>query len=106
MKASNALNRIGKKLRNIAFIPQKNLHNICQFMRMMRRFCEMNGDLPDIESFRYVFPCDFARKSNEVDIYGTGGMVLQDMKDLLAHLPGIKRLELIDLQLDGQDGKD
>jgi hypothetical protein len=59
----------------------------------------------DIESFTYVFPCDFARKSNEVDIYGTGGMILQDMKDLLYLLPGIKRLELIDLELDGNDGE-
>ena len=46
-----------------------------------------------------MFPCDFARKNNEVDIYGTGGMILQDMKNLLAFLPGLKRLALIDLEL-------
>ncbi len=46
--------------------PQRNLHNICQFQRIMTRYCQMNGPLPDIESFCYVFPCDFARKSNEV----------------------------------------
>ena len=51
-----------------------------------------------------MFPCDFARKNNEVDIYGTGGMILQDMKNLLAFLPGLKRLALIDLELDGFDG--
>ncbi len=32
-------------------------------------------------------------------------MILQDMKDLLLFLPGLKRLELIDLELDGHDGK-
>ena len=58
----------------------------------------------DIKSFSYTFPCDFARKHNEVDIYGTGGMILQDMKNLLAYLPGLKRLELCDLELDGFDG--
>ena len=31
-------------------------------------------------------------------------MILQDMKNLLAFLPGLKRLELIDLELDGFDG--
>ena len=72
-------------------------------------FCEQDiyfGVLysTDIESFTYVFPCDFARKNNEVDIYGTGGMILQGMKDLLAFLPGLKRLALIDLELDGFDG--
>ena len=73
-------------------------------MRMLTKFAENHGGLPDIESFTYVFPCDFARQSNEVDIYGTGGMILQDMKDLLLWLPGIKRLELVDLELDGNDG--
>ena len=34
------------------------------------------------------------RRQDEVDIYGTGGMILQDMKDLLVFLPGLKRLEL------------
>ena len=52
-----------------------------------------------------MFPCDFARQNNEVDIYGTGGMILQDMKNLLSFLPGLKRLELVDLELDGTDGK-
>ena len=51
-----------------------------------------------------MFPCDFARKNNEIDIYGTGGMILQYMKNLLAFLPGLKRLELVDLELDGIDG--
>ena len=32
-------------------------------------------------------------------------MILQDMKNLLAFLPGLKRLELVDLELDGFDGK-
>ena len=93
VKASNALNKLAFKLRRISFLPQKNLHNICQFQRMMKKFCEVYGNLPDIQNFSYVFPCDFARKNNEVDIYGTGGMILQDMKDLLGHLPGIRYVQ-------------
>jgi hypothetical protein len=45
------------------------------------------------------------RKHNEIDIYGTGGMILQNMKNLLECLPGLERLELVDLQLVGNDGK-
>ena len=60
--------------------------------------------IAEIESFTYVFPCDFAHKNNEIDIYGTGGTILQDMKNLLVFLPGLKRLELVDLELDGFDG--
>jgi F-box protein 39 len=59
--------------------------------------------LPNIEAFTYVFPCDFARQSNEVDIYGTGGEILQGLKNLLVRLPGLKRVELFDLQLEPVD---
>ncbi len=45
------------------------------------------------------------RKSNEVDIYGTGGTILADMKGLLLNLTGLKRLELIDLELEELDGR-
>ena len=53
-----------------------------------------------------MFPCEFARNSNEGDLDGTRGRwnILQDLKDLLAFLPGLKRLELVDLELDGFDG--
>jgi len=60
--------------------------------------------LPNIQSFTYIFPCDFARKSNEVDIYGTGGSILEEMKKLLMNLTRLKRLELIDLELENIDG--
>jgi hypothetical protein len=69
------------------------------------RWCTVNRKkLPNIKCFVYVFPCDFAKKRNEVEIYGTGGMILQNMKNLLQCLPGLERLELVDLQLDGMDG--
>ena len=54
VRASNALNRIARKLRQIHFLPGTNLHNICQFQRMMAKFCEHNGALPDIEYFGWV----------------------------------------------------
>ena len=69
------------------------------------RWCVVNRKkLPNIKCFTYVFPCDFAKKNNEVEIFGTGGMILQNMKNLLYNLPGLETLELVDLQLDGHDG--
>ena len=32
-------------------------------------------------------------------------MILQNMKNLLHCLPGLERLELVDLQLNGEDGE-
>ena len=75
------------------------------FIFILPRWCTVNRKkLPNIKCFVYVFPCDFAKKRNEVEIYGTGGMILQNMKNLLQCLPGLERLELVDLQLDGTDG--
>jgi len=66
VRASNFLNKFAPKLRRISFKPRKNLHNICQFQRIMTKYCDFYGPLPDIECFSYTFPCDFARKNNEV----------------------------------------
>ena len=103
-KASEALHELSYKIKRIAFLPEKNLHNICSFQELMTKFCNHYGDLYNIQAFCYVFPCDFARKHNEVDIYGTGGTILQGMKSLLMKLPGLKKVELVDLQLDVVDG--
>jgi len=106
MRVSKALNAIGEKLKCLSFLPHENLHNIVTFQEVVCRWCTINKKkLPNIKCFVYVFPCDFAKKRNEVAIFGTGGMILQNMKDLLHCLPGLERLELVDLQLDGLDGE-
>jgi len=106
MRVSKALNAIGEKLQCLSFLPTENLHNIVTFQNCITRFCFVNHKkLPNIKCFTYKFPCDFARRHDEVQIYGTGGMILQNMKDLLQCLPGLQRLELIDLQLVGTDAE-
>ena len=122
MRVSNALNAIGEKLKYLSFLPHENLHNIVTFQEVicrslarisyltlsliLLRWCSVNRKkLPNIKCFTYVFPCDFAKKNNEVEIFGTGGMILQNMKNLLYNLPGLEKLELVDLQLDGNDGE-
>merc|ERR1712012_768417 len=106
MRVSKALNAIGEKLQCLSFLPTENLHNIVTFQNCITRFCYVNHKkLPNIRCFTYKFPCDFARRHDEVEIFGTGGMILQNMKDLLQCLPGLERLELIDLQLTGTDAE-
>lgn len=99
MRVSKALHAIGEKLQYLSFLPMENLHNIVTFQTCITRWCSvMSRKLPNIKCFTYVFPCDFARKKNEVEnlmiylalvlylqvlIYGTGGMILQNMKELL-----------------------
>lgn len=105
-RASNTINKLIPLAKRLLFLPKNNLPVCCGFQTMLIRWCGYYGELDKIQSFTYVFPCDFARKSNEVDIYGTGGTILADMKGLLMSLPGLKRLELIDLELEELDGSD
>lgn len=106
MRVGYAINKIGDKIKSLSFVPEENLHNIVEFQRVMIRNCDFNRrKLGNVKSFTYVFPCDFARKHDEVEIYGTGGMILQNMKQLLEYLPGLERLELVDLQLEGADAE-
>ena len=104
-RASEALHELARKIKRIAFLPERNLHNICSFQEIMTKYCNFYGDLTNIAAFCYVFPCDFASRHDTVDIYGTGGSILQGMKGLLMKLPGLKKVELVDLQLDIVDGK-
>ena len=78
---------------------------ISRFFNTYFRFSEYYGNLANIHAYTYVFPCDFAARNNEIDIYGTGGAILEGMKHLMHKLPGLRRVELIDLQLDSLDGK-
>ena len=67
------------------FLPKNNLPVCCGFQTMLIRWCGYYGELDKIQSFTYVFPCDFARKSNEVDIYGTGGTMTGNDKLIIGH---------------------
>ena len=69
------------------------------------RYCQYYGNLTNVKTYNYVFPCNFADKNNEVDLYGTGGSVLQRQKEMLEKFTGLRRVELVDLQLDHVDGK-
>ena len=80
------------------------MHLISRFFNTYFRFSEYYGNLANIHAYTYVFPCDFAARNNEIDIYGTGGAILEGMKHLMHKLPGLRRVELIDLQLDSVDG--
>ncbi len=70
----------------------------------MIRWCKLYGQLSNIESFTYDFPCNFGEKNNEIDIRGTGGALLEDLKRVLANLIGLKQFELKNFELDVIDG--
>ena len=71
----------------------------------MIRWCKLYGELANIKTFTYVFPCNFWSPHNGEEICGTGGSLLEDLKNVLLNLTGLEQFELKDLQLDDLDGK-
>ena len=71
----------------------------------MIRWCKLYGELANIKTFTYVFPCNFWSPHNGEEICGTGGSLLEDLKNVLLNLTGLEQFELKDLQLDDIDGK-
>ena len=71
---------------------------------MMIRWCKLYGELANIKTFTYVFPCNFWSPHNGEEICGTGGSLLEDLKNVLLNLTGLEQFELKDLQLDDIDG--
>ena len=87
------------------------------------RHCLWNDfvTFPNIRAFTYTFPCNFSKRGDKLEIYGTGGTMLQNTKNLLRvltcwcnktfdvflsqWLPGLHYLELTDLQLEAFDGE-
>ena len=50
-----------------------------------RRHCLWNDfvTFPNIRAFTYTFPCNFAKRGDKLEIYGTGGTMLQSTRTLL-----------------------
>lgn len=49
------------------------------------RHCLWNDfvTFPNIRAFTYTFPCNFSKRGDKLEIYGTGGTMLQNTKNLL-----------------------
>ena len=104
--ASKSLERLMPRCNHLHFLPKSNLHVIGGFQSMMNRWFENDlGNFDSIRSFTFDFPCNFADRKDKVEIFGFGGNVLKEMKQMFKHLRGLTYLELINLELDRCDGK-
>ena len=106
-QASRSLERLLPKCSHLHFLPKSNLHVVGGFQSLMIRWIENEfGNFENVESFSFDFPCNFAERKDEVDIFGFGGNVLKELKVLLKQLRGLRYLELANLELDRCDGLD
>ncbi len=77
-QATDAIENLIPKARHLRFEPKSNLHVMARFQKLLTHWCDEYDVLLDhIESFSFDFPCNFATRKDEVDIYGFGGTILQ-----------------------------
>ena len=88
----------GHLVQSLTIQPKSNLHNSAHFQKSFVRWtCLLSGLLnasrhclwndfvtfPNIRAFTYTFPCNFAKRGDKLEIYGTGGTMLQSTRNLL-----------------------
>ena len=109
------LNRMGKNIRHLIFAPMYNMnsaHKLFQFMNLLSAYAQQYN-LSQIQSLKFTFSCSgqSTLSSGEASnnsttpssVYGTGGEMISSLKKLMSLLPGLTKLELINLLLDGPE---
>lgn len=116
MRTQQCLTRIGRNLKGLNFKPLHNFNNMYQFMAVLifniRQSRRPNHDTmytdvgKFITSFKYIFPCNMStKKTDDVQLIGTGGQLLKTLKELLYELNNLRFLKLVDLMLERYDAK-
>ena len=86
-QAIDAIESLIPKARHLRFEPKSNFHVMARFQNLLSHWCEENDVILDqIESFGFSYPCNFATRKDEVDIYGFGGTILQVPISTTSHL--------------------
>ena len=101
----------GHLVQSLTIQPKSNLHNSSNFQTSFVRWCHLMSccveclclayvipivlneyrhclwndfvTFPNIRAFTYTFPCNFSKRGDKLEIYGTGGTMLQNTKNLL-----------------------
>ncbi len=113
------LQKMGKHMRYLIFSPMSNMNGAnmqFQFIHILTTYAIRNP-LDHIQHLKFTFSCPVLATSQISDgavqahpglgtsssVYGTGGDMMTCLKSLMAILPGLTRLELINLMLDSSE---
>ncbi|XP_052132942.1 uncharacterized protein LOC113216018 isoform X1 [Frankliniella occidentalis] len=98
------LQKIGGYIRTLIFDRMIQFQNLYDFMNKFTEFNEAFGS--KLHTLRFNFCCDMDMEERERQrVYGTGGKVLESLKNLMRTLTSLRRLELRDLMLNVLDGQ-
>ncbi|XP_055388355.1 F-box/LRR-repeat protein 3, partial [Condylostylus longicornis] len=111
-RTQNCLMRVGRYIKGLDFRPEHSFQNLFQFMTLFA-WCmdkaqsqncplELAGIGAKVKSLKYTFPCSMSQTEDPqgIKLFGTGGQLLQVLKNLLSKFRNLKILKLVDLVLD------
>ncbi|CAH1775640.1 unnamed protein product, partial [Owenia fusiformis] len=104
-KVQKCLAKVGHHFKRIIIEPNSDFYNLSGFIRVLAGFLAFFQDeypMPLLHTFVFTFACE-TRTYSGVDIYGTGGQILETLKHLLSLLRNLKSLTLDELLLDTKE---
>ncbi|GFO36642.1 hypothetical protein PoB_006314700 [Plakobranchus ocellatus] len=104
-KTQLCFRRVGSFFKRIVVTPITDYFNLYEFMRVLAAFLQFREDhgesaMPLLHTFDFTFACA-TRADEGVIIHGTGGQILEMIKQLLTRMKGsLRHLKLDQLLLD------
>ena len=88
-------------------MPITDFYNLYEFVKVLEAFIRFFDDypMPLLKRFEFTFACE-TREGDESLVFGTGGEMLDELRQLLASFRGLEYLKLNDLLLNERDAPD
>ncbi|CAL1537578.1 unnamed protein product [Lymnaea stagnalis] len=106
-KTQLCFRRVGSFFKRIVVTPITDYFNLYEFLRILAAFLQFQEDhgqiaMPLLHTFDFTFAC--ASRSEGVEmVHGTGGQILEMIKQLLVRMSNLKHLKLNQLLIDVMD---
>ena len=105
-KFQTCLDRVGCNFRSIVINPIPDFYNLGKCLEVLAAYLGFFPEypMPDFKYFKFTFACE-CRVYSETTVFGTGGELLEELKNLLRNLRHLKFLSLNHLLLDNKDAQ-
>ncbi|CAG5130249.1 unnamed protein product [Candidula unifasciata] len=106
-KTQLCFRRVGSYFKRIVVTPITDYFNLYEFLRILAAFLQYQEEhglaaMPLLHTFDFTFACA-SRGDGEVIVHGTGGQILEMIKQLLMRISNLKHLKLNQLLVDETD---
>ena len=103
-KFRRCLQKVGEHFRSIVIKPIPSFYTLGKCLEVLSSYINYDPQypMPHLRSFKFTFPCEW-KTGGVTTVFGTGGEILEDLKELLRNLRKIEFLSLNHLLLERDD---